>query len=379
MNSLYVHIPFCSKICGYCDFSTVGGAPRLFAEYVDLLLREAEERFAKAGNFVQNFQTVYFGGGTPSVLPLKEFSRLVRGLENLGVKFSQMREVDWECNPDSATEEIVENAISLGVNRISLGIQSFDNRILAEIGRRGSAEQARESLQRLQNFQKSSKSLRLTADLMFWLPKQTLEDFERDVKELADSGIGHVSFYGLILNPKTVLGKKFAQKKLDLDEDLYPKMYRAGVKILENAGIERYEVSNFAKIGEESLHNRNYWLRGEYIGLGPSAHSFRESVRAAAPAKFNAWKNWVLAGAEESAMEIDRLGKQERIEEKIWLSLRTREGLDLQRLEFEEFTKIPEQKIARWEEKGYLKRDENRLILQGDGWLWMDEIVSDFI
>ena len=88
MNSLYVHIPFCSKICGYCDFSTVGGAPRLFAEYVDLLLREAEERFAKAGNFVQNFQTVYFGGGTPSVLPLKEFSRLVRGLENLGVKFS---------------------------------------------------------------------------------------------------------------------------------------------------------------------------------------------------------------------------------------------------------------------------------------------------
>ncbi|MDY3922384.1 MAG: radical SAM family heme chaperone HemW [Hallerella porci] len=379
MNSLYVHIPFCSKICGYCDFSTVGGAPRLFAEYVDLLLREAEERFAKAGNFVQNFQTVYFGGGTPSVLPLKEFSRLVRGLENLGVKFSQMREVDWECNPDSATEEIVENAISLGVNRISLGIQSFDNRILAEIGRRGSAEQAREALQRLQNFQKSSKSLRLTADLMFWLPKQTLEDFERDVKELADSGIGHVSFYGLILNPKTVLGKKFAQKKLDLDEDLYPKMYRAGVKILENAGIERYEVSNFAKIGEESLHNRNYWLRGEYIGLGPSAHSFRESVRAAAPAKFNAWKNWVLAGAEESAMEIDRLGKQERIEEKIWLSLRTREGLDLQRLEFEEFTKIPEQKIARWEEKGYLKRDENRLILQGDGWLWMDEIVSDFI
>ena len=290
-----------------------------------------------------------------------------------------MREVDWECNPDSATEEIVENAISLGVNRISLGIQSFDNRILAEIGRRGSAEQAREALQRLQNFQKSSKSLRLTADLMFWLPKQTLEDFERDVKELADSGIGHVSFYGLILNPKTVLGKKFAQKKLDLDEDLYPKMYRAGVKILENAGIERYEVSNFAKIGEESLHNRNYWLRGEYIGLGPSAHSFRESVRAAAPAKFNAWKNWVLAGAEESAMEIDRLGKQERIEEKIWLSLRTREGLDLQRLEFEEFTKIPEQKIARWEEKGYLKRDENRLILQGDGWLWMDEIVSDFI
>lgn len=379
MNSLYVHIPFCSKICGYCDFSTVGGAPRLFAEYVDLLLREAEERFAKAGNFVQNFQTVYFGGGTPSVLPLKEFSRLVRGLENLGVKFSQMREVDWECNPDSATEEIVENAISLGVNRISLGIQSFDNRILAEIGRRGSAEQACEALQRLQNFQKSSKSLRLTADLMFWLPKQTLEDFERDVKELADSGIGHVSFYGLILNPKTVLGKKFAQKKLDLDEDLYPKMYRAGVKILENAGIERYEVSNFAKIGEESLHNRNYWLRGEYIGLGPSAHSFRESVRAAAPAKFNAWKNWVLAGAEESAMEIDRLGKQERIEEKIWLSLRTREGLDLQRLEFEEFTKIPEQKIARWEEKGYLKRDENRLILQGDGWLWMDEIVSDFI
>ncbi|MBP5247527.1 MAG: radical SAM family heme chaperone HemW [Fibrobacter sp.] len=378
MNGLYIHVPFCTKICGYCDFATVACSPRLFREYVDLLLCEAKERLKDHGDFVKNLQTVYFGGGTPTALPIEEFTRLVQGLEALGVHLKEMREVDLECNPDSSTDEILENAYSLGVNRFSLGIQTFDDALLQMIGRKGSAAQSREALSRILNFTRK-KNLHATADLMFWLPGQTLERFEQDVSELAESGIGHVSFYGLSLHPHTVLGNRAEKGEISLDEDLYPEMYRSGVRILQEHGIERYEVSNFARPGEESLHNRNYWKRGEYLGLGPSAHGFIRDKRMAAPSRYLAWKHWVESGAKESGMEVDCLGKKERVEEKIWLSLRTREGLDLQLLEQEEFTIIPNEKIQRWIQKGYLQKNGTQISLCGDGWIWMDSIVEDFL
>ena len=380
MNGLYIHIPFCTKICGYCDFATVAGSARLFGEYVDLLLREAERRFGENPHFIRHLETAYFGGGTPSVLPPREFERLGLGVESLGVDFRQLQEVDWECNPDSATDENLQAAISLGVNRISLGVQTFDNELLKAIGRRGTAEQARDALRRILRLPDlSGKKIRSSADLMFWLPGQTLAGFERDVRELAETGIGHVSFYGLTLNPRTVLGMRFEQGKISLDEGLYARMYRSGVQILQDYGLERYEVSNFAKWGEESLHNRNYWRRGEYLGLGPGAHSFRGNQRLAAPSRYLEWKNWVLAGCLESKMEIDRLGKKERLCEKIWLSLRTREGLDLQTLDSEEVTQISCRKIDHWVRKGYLQKSGTKISLCGDGWLWMDSVVEDLI
>ena len=183
MNGLYIHIPFCTKICGYCDFATVAGSARLFGEYVDLLLREAERRFGENPHFIRHLETAYFGGGTPSVLPPREFERLVLGLESLGVDFRHLQEVDWECNPDSATDENLQAAISLGVNRISLGVQTFDNELLKAIGRRGTAEQARDALRRILRLPDlSGKKIRSSADLMFWLPGQTLAGFERDVR-----------------------------------------------------------------------------------------------------------------------------------------------------------------------------------------------------
>ncbi len=378
MNGLYIHVPFCAKICGYCDFATVASSPRLFREYVDLLLAEAKIRLAENAEFVKNLQTVYFGGGTPTALPVEEFTRLVQGLEALGVHLKEMREVDLECNPDSASDEILENAYSLGISRFSLGIQTFDDSLLQTIGRKGSAAQSREALAKILDFTQKKK-LRATADLMFWLPGQTLERFERDVVELAESGIGHVSFYGLSLHPHTVLGRRAEKGEISLDENLYPAMYRTGVRILQEHGIERYEVSNFARIYEESLHNQNYWKRGEYLGLGPGAHGFIGDKRVAAPSRYLAWKRWVESGALESGMEVDLLGKKERIEEKIWLSLRTREGLDLQMLEQEELTTIPADKIERWMRQGYLQKDGMKISLCGDGWIWMDSIVEDFL
>lgn len=373
MKGLYVHVPFCSKVCGYCDFSTVAATPRLFAEYADLVLREAELRLSSL-----DFQTVYFGGGTPSVLPFREWERLISGLKNLGVDFQKMSEVDLEGNPDSLSPEFLEAAHGLGVNRFSLGIQTFHDGLLERIGRRGSAAQARQALENLVGFSKKA-NVRATADLMFSLPGQTLEDFSSDVLELAQSGIGHVSFYGLILNPHTVLGRLYEKGSLEIDEDLYPKMYEAGVKILHEFGIERYEVSNFARKGEESVHNRNYWLRGEYLGLGPGAHSFDGDVRRANPFRYLNWKRWIENGCPESGQEIDRLGSKERIDEKIWLSLRLREGLDVEALECDEGFQLSQSKIDSWVEKGCLERRGSRIALNGHGWLWMDRIVENLM
>ncbi len=378
MKGLYIHVPFCKKICGYCDFATLPGSRRLFAEYVDLLLREAELRLSKWKFGTSGFSTAYLGGGTPSELPRLELSRLVRGLESLGVDFSKLLEVNVECNPDSASEEFLECAHLLGVNRFSLGLQTFDDSLLQAIGRRGTARENRESLARLVEFTRKTGT-RASADLMFWLPGQSLDRFRDDVAELAKSGIGHVSFYGLTLGSKTVLENRMRKGLFALDEALYPEMYESGVRILRNFGIERYEVSNFARPGDEGLHNRNYWRLGEYLGLGPSAHGFDGSVRSAAPIRYAAWKRWVEDGCPDSGLEKDALGKKERVEERIWLSLRTREGLDLQSLESEESARIPEKRIERWRRLGFVERDGSRLRLVGRGWLMMDSVVSDLL
>ncbi len=378
MKGLYIHVPFCKKICGYCDFATLPGSRRLFAEYVDLLLREAELRLSKWKFGTSGFSTAYLGGGTPSELPRLELSRLVRGLESLGVDFSKLLEVNVECNPDSASEEFLECAHLLGVNRFSLGLQTFDDSLLQAIGRRGTARENREALARLVEFTRKTGT-RASADLMFWLPGQSLDRFRDDVAELAKSGIGHVSFYGLTIGSKTVLENRMRKGLFALDEALYPEMYESGVRILRNFGIERYEVSNFARPGDEGLHNRNYWRLGEYLGLGPSAHGFDGSVRSAAPLRYAAWKRWVEDGCPDSGLEKDALGKKERVEERIWLSLRTREGLDLQSLESEESARIPEKRIERWLRLGFVERDGSRLRLVGRGWLMIDSVVSDLL
>ena len=152
MNGLYIHVPFCAKICGYCDFATVASSARLFREYVDLLLREAAIRLDENANFAKEISTVYLGGGTPSALPVEELSRLVQGLENLGIHLKEMREVDIECNPESSSDAFLEEAYRIGVTRFSLGIQTFDDALLQAIGRKGSAAESRDALSRILRF-----------------------------------------------------------------------------------------------------------------------------------------------------------------------------------------------------------------------------------
>lgn len=377
MNGLYIHIPFCGKVCDYCDFSVLAAPSRLYEEYVTLVLEEAKIRFTMDPSFLGCIQTVYLGGGTPSILPALLMKKMLSGLSELGVPFSQIQEFTMEVNPESAIVERLENAMDFGVDRFSLGLQSLDDSLLQKIGRSHTVKVGMEALEKL--ILLSSQGIRVSADLMFQLPNQTVENFVSDVRFLASSGVGHISFYGLNVAPHTVLGTHVRKGLLEIPEDLYRDMYNGGVVALETAGFHRYEVSNFAKPREESIHNQNYWNLGEYWGLGPGAHSFQNNMRFAGPQTYAVWRNWVREGCPHKALDLDPIGKKERIFEKVWLSLRQESGLDLDALAKEENVSIASKTLLPLIEKKWIEKEANRVRLVGDGWVMMDSVVEALI
>lgn len=382
MLGIYLHIPFCAKVCDYCDFRVLPAHQSLFQEYADLLCEEIRLFDKRNPGLLTTAGTLYLGGGTPSILPPAALSQLFDCLKDTGVRLSELREISMEFNPESVSEETVFNALSLGVNRISLGLQTFDPDLLKTIGRAHTVERGISSL----NLLTSIKDLRVSGDLMFDLPGQTVRGFLDDVDRLSDYPLNHISFYGLTVNPRTVLGQKVAKGLLSVDEDLYEEMYMGGVSLLESKGFRRYEVSNFAKPGFESVHNRNYWERGEYAGFGPGAHSFLGSRRFYAPEIYPRWRDYVNAGAKESELTVDALTGDDLLAEVIWLSLRQSSGLDLELLKSMN-VRLLENGYSKWIAKGFLAF-ENREIgganhrflqLVDRGWIFMDDIVTDLM
>lgn len=380
MFGIYIHVPFCRKVCDYCDFRVIPSNGRLFQEYSDLLCREIELFDRRNPGVLKNAETLYLGGGTPSLLPQDVLSQIFECLRSVGVEMSSLREISMEFNPESTTESSVEHALSLGVNRISLGLQTFDSQLLARIGRSHSAETGGRALRLLVEY----PQIQTSGDLMFCLPGQTIQSFLDDVDRLSDYPLSHISFYGLTVNPRTVLGQKVRKGAFLVDENLYEPMYTGGVRILEHKGFNRYEVSNFAKLGFESVHNRNYWNRGEYAGFGPGAHSFRENKRFYAPEIYPRWREYLRADAPVNCLTVDELNRDDVLMEVLWLSLRQSSGLDFSVLENLGFD-LPEKKYGKWLDKGYLELNRDSaggqrrsfLRLQGRGWVFMDDIVTD--
>lgn len=343
---------------------------------MELLLREAEIRLQG-----RNFDTFYIGGGTPSILPAELLQDLLAGMASLGVHFGEMKELTMEVNPESAFPDRLAVAMDFGIRRFSLGLQALDDDLLKRVGRSHSVKTGMDALDRLLALE--SQGIRVNADLMFDLPGQTLSGFVSDVRRIAASGVGHMSVYGLTVSPHTVLGTRVRNGLLNVSEDLYPEMYRACVSELECAGFHRYEVSNFAKPGEESIHNQNYWDRGEYLGLGPGAHSFGGSVRSAGPSRYAEWRRWVVAGCPSDGLALDSLGKKERITEIVWLSLRQSKGLDLKALEAEGVS-VPMNIVDSLCANDWISVRGSQICLIGEGWLMMDSVVeallpSDFL
>lgn len=376
MFCVYLHIPFCKKVCDYCDFRVMPAQARLFGEFTDIVCKQIVCFESAYPGLLKTAETLYLGGGTPSALPPAYLRRIFESLASVGIDTGRLREVSMEFNPESTNECTVESALSLGVNRVSLGLQTFDADLLKLVGRSHSVEAGLKALRLLT----SVPDLQVNADLMFDLPGQTVEGFLADVDRLSDFLLNHVSFYGLNVSPRSRLGHRVSRGELSVNEDLYEPMYMGGVEILERKGFRRYEVSNFAKTGFESAHNRNYWDRGEYAGFGPGAHSYIDGVRFYAPEIYPRWKDYVLTGCPTSALTVDRLNRDDELMELIWLSLRQEKGLlfdDLRALGIDN----PESRalacVDKWGCKDFVIKKDGKLRLKGRGWIFMDEIVTD--
>lgn len=372
MLGLYIHVPFCAKICDYCDFHAFSAPEWLQLEYLELISREMTVFAERHPGVFSRVETLYIGGGTPSVLSPERLAKLFGIVAGAGVNMGALKEATMEFNPESCDAERISVAQESGITRASLGLQTLSDDLLSRVGRRHDVATGRQALDLLL----SQRGLRVNADLMFNLPGQGIDDMLSDIDWLTDRPLGHVSFYGLKVDPTRRLGRRIAKGEESVDEDLYADMYLRGVEKLESRGFMRYETSNFARIGEESLHNLNYWQRGEYLAFGPSAHGYFGGVRFSAPEKYAPWREYVKGGCPDCALMLDKLSPEDEIAEIIQLSLRTKYGLPLDALK-ERGVAIAPQAIERWISRGYLEQAQGVIRLVGEGWLFMDTVVLD--
>ena len=375
MAGVYVHIPFCSSRCSYCDFfSTLrlreAGGPYVDAVVAEALLRRGELRGASV-------RTLYLGGGTPSQLPMPLLSRLVMGLGR-AIDLSGVEEFTIEANPDDVSPEWARSLLPLGVNRVSMGVQSFEDGILRAIGRRHTAAQAVEAVNRLRDAGIGNISL----DLIYGLPGQTVESWARSVRQTIDLAPQHISAYGLTYEPGTRLWhQRESGQVVEVPEEQCLEMYRLLVDMLRESGYEHYEISNFALPGCHSRHNSSYWDDTPYLGLGAAAHSYDGRIRRYNPSDLQQYISRVMAG--EPAFESEELTWRERYDERVMLGLRTSRGVDAARLRedfgdeaWRYFTREAQHHI---DAGNLMMEQDGRYVLTGDGIMLSDSVMRDLM
>ena len=323
MLGLYLHIPFCAAICNYCNFNRGLLDERLKVRYVDALT--AEIRAAADGSPVD---TIYFGGGTPSLLTGDEVARIVDACR-ASFDVAPGSEVTLEANPETITPATLEAYREAGVNRLSMGVQSFHDEELKRLGRLHSADTASRAVALARHAGFDNISL----DLMMWLPGQTVDVWLSSVDRLAAEAPDHASLYLLEVYPNAPLREEMARAGWSLAPDeAAAEMYLGALERLDAAGYEQYEISNVARPGRESRHNRKYWDDGAWLGYGCGAHSTRDGAR---------WRNVAatmdyidrVSGARSPVVERRVLRHDERYEDALFMGLRLVEGLDLPAIE----------------------------------------------
>ena len=322
MSGLYIHIPYCSQKCIYCDFFSVA-TRKSKDEYLKALAKEMHLR----KDYIKSpVQTLYIGGGTPSSLDCEQLEFVVKNI-NANFDLSACRELTIEANPENINEEYVDCLLRLGFNRLSMGVQSFDNSDLRLLGRRHDNLKATEAIRiaRLRGFNN------ISIDLMFNLPNQTLKKWEANIDKAIELNCEHLSCYSLTVEQNTMLDKLVAKGKLTLpDEEESLAQFDLTMNKLSAAGYDHYEVSNYCKGGFRSLHNTSYWQGVEYLGLGASAHSFDLESRSHNPANIQQYIDMIAQGL---APQKEFLSPKDRYNEYIMLSLRCKEGIDRKQIE----------------------------------------------
>ncbi len=376
MAGIYIHIPYCKSKCIYCDFYSRAAHSPDWHRFCKALIMEFESRISEIPPDSGSF-TIYIGGGTPSLLPPFEFKFLMNSITTLlGDRHPRIPiiEATIEVNPDDVTPELCRCWRESGVTRVSMGVQTLSDTELHIIGRRHNAQRAREAFETLR-----SEFSNISLDLMFGLPKQTIDSLDHTLDSFIKMRPEHISAYSLMYEERTALWRLRDLGKIEeTDEDLNVRMFEMISEKLNNAGYERYEISNYSLPGFRSRHNSSYWKGSPYIGLGPSAHSYDGAItRRWNIADINLYMERIENGGEYSEKEI--LGFEELREERIMTSLRTIEGLSLQRYEAS-FGSTRLQRLlnaaAPFLQSGSLIIDEKNLRLSETGVMISDEIIS---
>jgi oxygen-independent coproporphyrinogen-3 oxidase len=359
---IYVHVPFCGRRCSYCDFSIAVRRVVPVGEFVSALDREMALRFPAAESW--RADTLYFGGGTPSRLGGEGVARAIEIVRSR-VELEPDAEVTIEANPEDISAESVRAWRDAGVNRISIGSQSFDDRILKWMHRTHDAEAIRRSVAVVSDGGIDNFSL----DLIFALPAGMDRSWERDVAEALALGPSHLSLYGLTIESHTPLGRWHARGDVsESPDERYESEFLYAHDVLERAGLQHYEVSNFGRPGRRSRHNSSYWATVPYAGLGPSAHEFDGTRR-----RWNAsaYAEWVtrLAQHRDPIEDQEILTEENRVAEAVYLGLRTTAGLTVSSDELQE--------VERWIEAGWARIEgTDRLVLTPLGWLRLDALAA---
>lgn len=334
-TSAYVHIPFCTQICYYCDFSKVFIKNQPVDDYLEKLLEEF--RFYD----IRTLRTLYIGGGTPTALSASQLDYLLSGLQEQ-LDLSLLEEFTIEANPGDLTADKIAVLEKSAVNRVSLGVQTFDDQELKRIGRSHNEAQIYESVSAL----KAAGFDNISIDLIYALPDQTMDQVKLNVKKALSLNIPHLSLYSLILENHTVFMNKMRRGRLHLpNEDVESDMFTYIIDELEKHGFEHYEISNFTRPGYESRHNLVYWDNAEYYGVGAGASGYLDGVRYRNRGPI---QHYLKAISEEGQARLheEELTKTEQMEEEIFLGLRKKTGISISRFE-EKFQEDFQQRYGR--------------------------------
>jgi oxygen-independent coproporphyrinogen III oxidase len=383
--SIYFHIPFCLRRCPYCDFNSYALTSIPEREYVSALLSELDLRAAQDYWKGRRVQSIYFGGGTPSLLSPLSIRRMLNGVAERFPIISDP-EITLEANPGTVSADSLEGFRLAGVNRLSLGAQSFQPELLSKLGRIHSVEQTEAAIA-------AAKSVGFTnfgLDIMYSIPGETLDQLRFDLREAVRAAPTHISAYGLTIEKGTPFYLDYKRGKLDLpDEDSIVGMMDEVCRVLALAGYERYEISNFAQTGMEARHNQVYWNGGDYLGLGAGAHSFLASFEGQFKKGGLRWSNYVLPnkyisqavahGSAECWRET--LGVQELMFEFFFLGLRKIAGVSCSEFERCFGSGVEQAYSATLEvlyDQGLLKRDGDFIALTKKGLLVADSVIENF-
>lgn len=373
-KGLYLHIPFCDHICTYCDFPKLLTKGQRHREYIEALIEELRI-YQKQVGFNQ-LESIYIGGGTPTALSVEQIQPLFDFL-NQNIPLHQIKEFSIEANPENLTSDKIQFLKQQGVNRFSLGVQTFHEGLLKRIGRKHQAQQVHQAIANLKECGVDNINL----DLIYAIPGQTIEQLSEDLRQAICLEVEHISAYSLIVEEHTQLYLAYMRDQIELtDNEVEANMYQVVIQTLTEVGYQHYEISNYAKT-KPSLHNQWYWKNETYIGAGLGAHGYLNGQRYQNTRSINTYieslKNHTLP-----TVEIHTLTVEEKLEEEMFLGLRLLDGVNLDAVSHKYQVDLDEIYGKAFEgliQKGYLEKNESIIRLTPSGLLMANEVFEQFL